>query len=200
MTRKSKFRMGICLVAGLMAGAMVAEARPAPDFTLTDLTGKSHTLADYKGKFVVLEWTNPECPFVKKHYGSSNMPKLQASYAEKGVVWLSISSSAMGKQGHHTVEEWSQIQTDQGAIPAATLLDPEGTVGHAYGAKTTPHMFVINPEGEIVYEGAIDDKPTWKPEDVEGAQNYVSAALDAAMAGEPVAVASTASYGCSVKY
>ncbi|MCE9614709.1 MAG: thioredoxin family protein [Lentisphaerae bacterium] len=188
------------VVAGLVLAGWNAQARPAPAFTLTDIAGKAHSLADYKGKYVVLEWTNPECPFVKKHYGSGNMPRLQQTYTAKGVVWLTVNSSAAGKQGNRDAAAWVTWLAEQHAAPTALLLDPDGTAGHAYDAKTTPHLFVINPEGEIIYEGAIDDRPTWKPEDIDGAKNYVSGALDAAMAGKPVEPALTAAYGCSVKY
>ncbi len=178
---------------------MVAQARPAPEFTLTDIAGKTHTLAEYKGKVVVLEWTNPDCPFVKRHYNGGvdgNMPKLQIEYTSRGVIWLSINSSAAGKQGNYSADAWVKIQAERGAAPTATLLDADGTAGHAYGAKTTPHMFVINAEGEIVYEGAIDDNN----EDLVSAKNHVAEALDAVLAGKPVEIAATAPYGCGVKY
>ena len=176
-------------------------AENAPAFTLTDTNGTEHSLSDFAGKTVVLEWFNRGCPFVyKKHYGSGNMQSLQETYTEKGVVWLTICSSAPGKQGHtdaaghnKTIEEWNVSST-------AFLMDEDGTVGKAYGAKTTPHMFVINGEGEIVYQGAIDDKRSTDPNDIPNSENYVRTALDAVLAGEAVETSSTTPYGCSVKY
>lgn len=172
----------------------------APGFTLNDATGKAHSLSDYKGKWVVLEWVNYDCPFVKKHYGSGNMQKLQAAAKAKGAVWLSINSSAPGKQGHFEGAALNKRIADAKAVPAAYLVDPDGKVGKAYSAKTTPQMFIINPEGTVVYAGAIDDKPSTDKEDVATAKNYVTVALDAAMAGKAVETASTQSYGCGVKY
>ena len=191
----------VAAVSLLVVHAKDAEVgSPAPDFSLKDLSGKPRSLSEFKGRFVVLEWTNPECPFVRKHYGSGNMQKLQKAWTDKGVVWLSVCSSAEGKQGHYKAEEWKKIQKDRGAVPTALLLDPDGGVGQAYGAKTTPHMFVIDPRGRLVYKGAIDDKRSADPEDVKDAKNFVDMALTEAMAGEPVKFSSTQSYGCSVKY
>lgn len=182
------------------AFATATPGSEAPDFTLQDTTGKSHSLKDFKGKFVVLEWTNYECPFVKKHYGSGNMQKLQKEYTQKDVVWLSICSSAEGKQGNFMPDKWNEMIREKGAAPTAVLLDPDGKVGRLYDAKTTPHMFVINPEGKIIYAGAIDSIRSPNPADIEKATNYVSAALDSAMAGKPVETATSTPYGCSVKY
>jgi peroxiredoxin len=173
---------------------------PAPGFTLPDAAGANHSLSQYKGKWVVLEWVNYDCPFVKKHYGSGNMQKIQKAARDKGAVWLSINSSAPGKQGHFAGQELIKRIADAKAGPDAYLLDPDGKVGKEYKAKTTPAMFVINPAGMVVYSGAIDDKPSADQEDIPGAKNYVQAALDAGMAGKPVEVASTQSYGCGVKY
>ncbi len=186
--------------ASTAAATEAVVGQPAPTFSLPDTTGQSVALADEKGKFVVLEWTNESCPFVKKHYGSGNMQKLQETYTGKGVVWLSIASSAPGKEGNHSAAEWSQIQKDRNAHPSALLLDPAGTVGKSYGAKTTPHMFVIDPSGTLIYEGAIDDHSSPFPGSVADAKNYVATALDQAMAGQPVTTATTKPYGCSVKY
>lgn len=172
----------------------------APEFTLSDAGGKSRSLADYKGKWVVLEWVNYDCPFVKKHYGSGNMQKLQAAAKTKGAVWLSINSSAPGKQGHFAGAELAKRIADEKAAPEAYLLDPDGKVGKTYNAKTTPTMFIINPEGLVVYAGAIDDKASTDREDIATAKNYVQAALDAGMAGKPVETAATQAYGCGVKY
>ena len=172
----------------------------APDFSLTDAKGKTQTLSQYQGKYVVLEWFNPECPFVKKHYGGGNMQKLQAEYTGKGVIWLSIDSSAPGAEGNLTAEQADKVATSWNTHPTALLLDPEGKAGRAYGAKNTPHMFVINPEGKVIYEGAIDNKPTPNPADLEGSTNYVKVALDESLSGKPVSNANTKPYGCSVKY
>lgn len=193
----------LVLLMGTIAMTAVKDAKvdkPAPDFTLVDINGKKHSLSDYRGKFVVLEWVNFGCPFVKKHYNSGNMQKLQKMYTEKGVIWLSICSSAPGKQGYYEPEKIKEILKEKGSSPTAYLLDPEGTVGKMYGAQTTPHMYIIDPKGTLIYAGGIDDKPTSKLEDIETAHNYVVAALDAAMAGKPVPVKTAKPYGCSVKY
>lgn len=182
---------------------VVTAPRPgatAPDFTLPDAAGKNHSLSQYRGKWVVLEWVNYDCPYVKKHYGSGNMQALQKASREKGAVWLSINSSAPGKQGHFEGQELAKRISDNKSQPDAYLVDPEGKVGQSYKAKTTPTLFVIDPGGKIVYAGAIDDKPSADKEDIAGAKNYVQAALDAGMAGKPVETASTTSYGCGVKY
>ena len=180
--------------------AQVVSDQAAPNFTLTDTNGQKHSLADYKGKFVVLEWFNPDCPFVKKHYNSGNMPNLQKQYTAKGVIWLSINSSAPGKQGNYTPQGFNKFMADKGASPTAVLLDTDGKVARLYDAQTTPHMFVIDPKGMLIYQGAIDDTPGTDIADLKTAKNYVSAALDAAMNGKPVAVSTTKSYGCSIKY
>ncbi|MGH8014687.1 MAG: thioredoxin family protein [Candidatus Zixiibacteriota bacterium] len=179
-------------------GAALNQA--APNFTLTGVDGKKYSLADFAGKWVVLEWANLECPFVKKHYGSKNMQTLQKTYTDKGVVWLTICSSAPEKQGFFQGETLAAKVKEAGLNSAAYLIDSDGKIGKSYGAKTTPHMFVINPKGVLVYAGAIDDKPSTNPEDIKGASNYVKGALDAGMAGEIILVSSTPSYGCSVKY
>jgi len=184
--------------AGAVASAVVGE--PAPAFTLTDTNGKQHSLSEYQGRFVVLEWINHDCPFVKKHYGSGNMQKLQKKWVDEGVVWLSINSSAPGKQGNYPPDEANQLTAQKNAAPTAVLLDPDGTVGQAYGAKTTPHMFVIDPKGTVVYAGGIDDKPSTDPGDIAGARNHVDHALSEATSGKPVTMASSTPYGCSVKY
>ena len=174
--------------------------KPAPDFTLEDLSGKKHELSDLKGKYVVLEWVNFGCPFVKKHYGSENMQKLQKEFTEKGVVWLSICSSAPGKQGNETPDAAKSGLTQFGSAATAYLVDEGGKVGRLYNAKTTPEMFVVNPEGVLIYAGAIDDKPTPNPATVANSKNYVKAALNEATSGKDVSVPSTKPYGCSVKY
>lgn len=193
--------------ASITAAAATAQSVPAPqvgaaarDFRLTDSNGRNHSLAQYRGKTVVLEWNNPGCPYVQKHYNSGNMQRSQAAARERGVVWLTVNSGAPGKQGHMTGAQANGFLTEQKATPAAYLLDARGVVGKAYAATTTPEMFVITPAGRIAYMGAIDDKPTSKVEDVPGARNHVLAALDELRAGKAVSVAKTRSYGCSVKY
>ncbi len=180
------------------ADVKVGEA--APGFKLPDTKGGEVTLEQYKGKFVVLEWFNYDCPFVVKHYSSGNMQNLQKEYTAKGVVWLSINSSAEGKEGYYSAEETNAKAAERNAASTALLLDPKGDVGHLYGAQTTPHMFIINPEGVVIYQGAIDDKASADAADIAAAKNYVKAALDEAMAGQPVTDSATKSYGCSVKY
>lgn len=195
----------ITLLTTALASTLFAAESPrvgaaAPAFSVADAKGKAHSLAEYKGKYVVLEWFNPECPFVKKHYGSGNMQKLQEEYTGKGVVWLSIDSSAPGKEGNLTPDAANKQMSEWKMNHTTLLLDPEGKAGQSYGAKNTPHMFIINPEGKIVYEGAIDSKPTANPSDIASATNYVKAALDEALAGKPVTNPTTKPYGCSVKY
>ena len=172
----------------------------APDFTATDSHGQAHKLSDYKGKFVVLEWHNRLCPYTHKHYASGNMQQLQKEWTAKGVEWFTVISSAPGEQGYMTADEENAYVQQVKASPTAVLLDPAGKLGHLYGAKTTPHMFIINPEGILIYDGAIDDKPTTDLGDVATATNYVSAALQEAMAGEHVKTPVSRPYGCTVKY
>jgi peroxiredoxin len=193
------------VVATFIAGVIYAADVPpvgtaAPDFSLTDSNGKAHSLSQYKGKYVVLEWFNPECPFVKKHYGSDNMQKLQQEYTSKGVVWLTIDSNAPGAEGNMTPEQAQKIMSSWKTHQTALLLDSESKVARSYGAKNTPDMIVINPEGKIVYEGAIDNKATPNPNDIPSSTNYVKAALDESLAGKPVSNPTTKPYGCSVKY
>ncbi len=200
-----KTKLLLTAVATFIAGAIYAAEVPpvgtaAPDFSLTDSNGKAHSLSQYKGKYVVLEWFNPECPFVKKHYGSDNMQKLQQEYTSKGVVWLTIDSNAPGAEGNMTPEQAQKIMSSWKTHQTALLLDPESKVARSYGAKNTPDMIVINPEGKIVYEGAIDNKPTPNPNDIPSSTNYVKAALDESLAGKPVSNPTTKPYGCSVKY
>jgi peroxiredoxin len=196
----------LCLVVGVLAlsaGAALAGVevgQAAPDFSLPDTNGQSHQLSQYKGKWVVLEWYQPDCPFVRKHYGSGNMQGLQKEFTAKGVVWLSIDSSAPGQEGNYPADKLNQIASSQGAARTALLLDPDGKVGHEYGAKTTPDMYIINPDGKLVYEGAIDNKPTTSVADLKVATNYVKVALDDSMTGKSVPQTVTRPYGCSVKY
>jgi peroxiredoxin len=190
--------LALGLISPIFAAAEVG--KPADSFTLSDTKGKSHSLADFKGKYVVLEWYNSECPFVKKHYDSNNMQKLQKDYTDKGVVWLSINSSAEGKQGHFSPEEFNKLIKEKKSAPTALLLDHDGKVGKLYGAKTTPHIYIINPEGSVIYQGAIDSKSSADQADIASSENYVKTTLDAAMAGKKVETTSTKPYGCSVKY
>ncbi len=173
---------------------------PAPAFTLPDTYGNEHSLADFAGRWIVLEWLNYGCPFVQKHYQSRNMPKLQEEYREKDVVWLSVVSSAPGEQGYYEPEEMNVKNEENGNRATAVLLDPEGTVGTAYGAKTTPQMYVIDPDGVLLYNGAIDDKPSSRLSDIDGAKNYLVQAMSEAMSGQAVSQPVTQPYGCSVKY
>ena len=195
----TKTTLALALAAGTALAAPEV-GQPAPAFTLTDSNGQSHNLADFKGKFVVLEWLNHGCPFVKKHYDSGNMQKLQKEYTGKEVVWLSIASSAPGKQGHMSPAETNKAKEEKGSAATAVLIDEDGTVGQLYGAKVTPELYVINPEGNLIYAGAIDDKKSVDAADVEGATNYVKQALDQALAGQPVSTSKTEAYGCAVKY
>ena len=182
----------------LVAEPLVAEK--APDFTLTDTNGVSHTLSDFQGRYVVLEWVNYDCPFVRKHYKSGNMQDLQKEYTQRKVVWLSICSSAEGKQGQFSNAEIKNRMNEYDASPTHYLNDLDGSVGRLYQAKTTPHMFIINPEGILVYQGAIDNHPFFWEKGLFDATNYIREALDYAMNGQSVAVTNTKSYGCSVKY
>ncbi len=195
----------ICSFASLtlLASSALADLKigeTAPNFTLKDADGKTRSLSEFSGKFVVLEWTNPDCPFVHKHYDSGNMQKLQTEYTAKGVVWLSICSSGSGKQGNYPPAEIKKILADRKAAPTDYLIDSDGKVGKTYSAKSTPDMFVINPKGVLIYSGAIDSIPSPEPADIPKATNYVSQALDEAMAGKPVQIASTKSYGCGIHY
>jgi len=173
---------------------------PAPDFSLPDSNGKTHSLSEYKGKTVVLEWNNPECPFVKKHYSSGNIPKQQSAAIGDGVVWLVINSGADGKQGHVDGTTANAFLAQYNAKPTAYLLDPDGKVGHAYGAKTTPHMYVIDRGGVLRYMGGIDSIPSTDKEDLAKATQYVPQALAELKAGKTVSVATSQPYGCGVKY
>ena len=178
----------------------VQPGTPAPNFSAQDTHGQTHSLNQCRGKYVVLEWHNHQCPYTQKHYSSGNMQHLQREWTSKGVVWFTVISSAPGQQGYMTADEENAFLQKVDASPTAVLLDPSGQLGHLYGAKTTPHMFVISPDGVLVYDGGIDDKPTTDAGDVATAHNYVSAALEEAMAGKPVSTPAAPPYGCSVKY
>jgi peroxiredoxin len=195
----------LTILTSLVATAVFAFDPPpvgsvAPDFSLADAKGETHSLSQYKGKYVVLEWFNPECPFVKKHYGSGNMQNLQKEFTDKGVAWMTIDSNAPGTEGNLTAEQAEKIMTAWKTHQTALLLDPDGKVGHSYGAKNTPNMVVIDPDGKIAYEGAIDSKATPNPADIPTSTNYVKAALEESLTGKPVSNPKTKPYGCSVKY
>ena len=189
--------------ATLLACSAHAEpviGEPAPAFSAVDSKGDRHSLADFRGKTVVLEWTNHECPYVQKHYATGNMQALQREATADGVVWLTLISSAPGKQGHVSASEADKLTAERDAAPTAVLFDPDGAIGQAYAARTTPHMYVIDASGTLVYMGGIDDRPTSNHADVEGARNYVREALGALAAGESIAAQKTRAYGCSIKY
>ena len=192
------FSLSLALAAGAALAAVAGG--PAPDFAITDTSGKSVKLSDYKGKFVVLEWTNPDCPFVQAQYGADAMQALQKEWGAKDVVWLTINSTNQGNSEYKSAAQMNAWIKDRGAAPKAVLLDGTSATGRAYAAKTTPHMFVIDPSGQIVYSGAIDDKRSARESDRKTANNYVRAALTEATAGKPVSVASTTPYGCTMKY
>jgi peroxiredoxin len=201
MNRRYSMAILALILVGAVAEAWAASVgQPAPAFTATDTNNRVHKLSDYKGKFVVLEWTNRDCPFTQKHYKSGNMERLQREWTRRGVVWLTVASSAPGEQGYVIGGEENAYLEQMKAAPTAVLLDPAGQLGHLYDAKTTPHMFVINPKGVLIYDGAIDDRATTDVSDIAGAKNYVAQALQQAMAGKPVTVATSPPYGCSVKY
>ena len=190
----------LLLLAAPLLYSAVKVGQQAPDFTGTASDGKSYHLADYRGKFVVLEWHNNGCPYTQKHYKSGNMQKLQKQWTAQGVVWFTVLSSAPGKQGYVNASDENNYMAKMGAAPTAALLDPTGAVGRLYDAKTTPQMIVVNPQGVIIYDGAIDNRPTEDLRDIPVATNYVSQALEQALAGKPVETAATRPYGCSVKY
>ncbi len=185
----------ICLTASGPVNGKVA-----PDFTLPSSTGAMVSLKAFRGTPVILEWSNHDCPFVRKHYGAGNMQRLQRQLTEAGAVWLTIISSAPGQQGHVDAEEAERLTHERGAYPSHVLLDPDGTVGTAYRARTTPHMYLIDENGVLLYQGAIDDKPSARRESLDGATNYVLAAWDAYQSGEAIDPAQTKPYGCTVKY
>ena len=192
--------LAIFLMSGVSAAWAVRVGERAPDFAVSDINGKTQKLSDYAGKLVVLEWTNRGCPYTQKHYNSGNMQRLQREWTARGVVWLTVISSAPGKQGYATAADENAWLKKINAVPTAVLLDPAGSLGHLYDAKTTPQMFVINSQGILVYDGAMDDKPTTDLADVARARNYLAQALQEVTDGKPVSVPATRPYGCSVKY
>ncbi len=200
---RNLFRGAAALAVTLFAGLLWAApqvGKPAPAFSSVDTAGRTWSLAELKGKPVILEWTNHDCPYVRKHYGAGNMQTLQRAATRAGYIWFTVISSAPGKQGHIAAAEADRLTKTRGAAPTAVLLDEKGDIGRAYGAQTTPHMFIIGTDGTLLYMGGIDDRPTSNPEDIEGAKNYVRAAMADIAAGRPVAQPVTRPYGCSVKY
>lgn len=204
-TRRAVVAAALFTAAAFSTGGAFAQSGPkvgaaAPNFTATDSNGKAVSLADYKGKTVVLEWTNDGCPFVKKHYGAQAMQSLQKKWTGKGVVWLSVISSPPGEQGYADGPGANKLTVDRGAAPSAVLLDPKGDLGRTFGAQVTPHMYVVTGDGKLAYMGGIDDKPSAKAEDLNGAKNFVDAALTEVSEGKPVSVTTARPYGCTVKY
>jgi peroxiredoxin len=199
MLRRSFVGVAMLSLAFIAHGAALP-GQPAPAFSLTDVTGKRVSLAELKGKYVVLEWNNPSCPFVQKHYSSGNMQALQKRFTGDGVVWLTINSTASAHSEYLKPDQQAAWLKQQGAAPTTALLDADGTVGRAYGAKTTPHMYIIDPGGKLQYAGAIDDKRSSNPADVTTANNYIVRAFDELRAGKAVSAAATSPYGCSIKY
>jgi peroxiredoxin len=197
--------LGVVTLIGAQTFARAALAQAnlgsaAPAFTLTDSNGRARTLNEFKGKTVVLEWTNHQCPYVGKHYRGNNMQALQKKWTGQGVVWLSVISSAPGEDGYVTPQQANQLTAERNAAPSAILFDPKGATGRAYGARTTPHMYIINGDGVLVYMGGIDDQPTARLEDLKIAKNYVDQALAEMAQGKPVSANRSRAYGCSVKY
>lgn len=190
----------VSLLAVDQARAEPKVGADAPAFKAVDSQGKPVNLSDYKGKTIVLEWTNDGCPYVRKHYGSGNMQALQKKWTDQGIVWLSVISSPPGEQGFADAARANELTKDRNAVPTAVLLDPKQEVARAYGALVTPHMYIIAPEGKLVYAGAIDDKPTTRNGDITGAKNYVDEALSELKSGKPVSTQTTRAYGCNVKY
>ncbi len=198
--RVARLALACAVLLGTAAAWAGEIGSPAPDFNAQDTHGRTHSLSQHKGKFVVLEWHNRECPYTRKHYETGNMQRLQKEWTSKGVVWFTVISSAPGTQGYVTAEQENSYVAQVKASPTAVLLDPTGQLGHLYNAKTTPHMFIINPDGVLVYAGAIDDQATPDPSSISTARNYVSLALEEALTGKPVGIPVSRPYGCSVKY
>jgi peroxiredoxin len=205
MNRRTFAMMSAATAAILLVAAGPSQAEPkvgapAPTFTAVNSDGKTVNLNDYRGKTIVLEWTNDGCPYVRKHYGSGNMQALQKKWTDQGIVWLSVISSPPGEQGFADGARANALTTERKAVPTLVLLDPKQQVARAYGATSTPHMYIIKPDGMLAYAGAIDDKPTSRTADINGAKNFVDEALSELKAGKPVSTPATRAYGCVVKY
>ncbi|MCY1515682.1 Thiol-disulfide oxidoreductase ResA [compost metagenome] len=192
--------LGATFLMGTNAFAAPAVGQQAPDFVAVDTTGAKHKLSDFAGKFVVLEWTNPGCPFVRKHYGSGNMPATQKAATDKGVVWLAINSTERAASDYLKADALDAWMKSQKAAPTAVLMDEDGVIGQVYGARTTPHIFIIDPKGTLVYAGGIDSIASARVDDIKTATNYVNQSLGEVFGGKPVSTASTRPYGCSIKY
>ena len=192
--------LAVSLLGVTGASAQAVVGQPAPAFSAVDSAGKPVSLADYKGKHVVLEWVNPGCPFVQKHYNSGNMPATQKAAAAKGMAWLAVSSTAKDAGDYKPPAELAAWIRGKDGAPTATVMDDDGKIGRAYGARTTPHMYLIDPQGKLIYAGAIDSKPTANAADIKTATNYVSQAIDEVAGGKPISQANTRAYGCSIKY
>ena len=199
MLRRTLIAVSVLCLAGTLRAAP-SVGQPAPDFTLKDASGKPVKLSDYKGKHVVLEWTNPGCPYVQKHYNSGNMPMTQKEATDKGVVWLAINSTEKSSGDYLEPAKLVSWMKERKSLPSATLMDEEGTAGKAYGARTTPHMYIVSPQGQLVYAGGIDSIASSNAEDIKKAVNYVKQSLNETLAGKPVSAATTRPYGCSIKY
>jgi peroxiredoxin len=200
---KISIHLGVLTIGLLAAGVVAAQAtvgQPAPAFVSTDTEGRPVKLADYKGKHVVLEWVNPGCPYVQKHYNSGNMPATQKQARAKGVVWLAVNSTAVDAYDYRKPADLASWLKTKDAVPTATLMDVDGKVGRAYGARTTPHMYLIDPQGKLVYAGAIDSIPSASASDIKTATNYINQALDEALAGKALSKPTSQAYGCSIKY
>ncbi len=198
-TLAATFALSLSLAA-IPAAAAVNAGQAAPDFALPDTSGKTVKLSDFRGRYVVLEWVNPQCPYVRKHYDSANMPGLQKEFGAKNVAWLAINSTRNGHSEYKTPQEMAEWMKKTGDAPTATLLDSDSKVGKLYAARTTPQMWIVDPKGQVVYTGAIDDKRSSDPADIKTSKNFVRAALGEVLAGKPVSTASSSPYGCSVKY
>lgn len=200
MSRVPAFFLASFIAAIALPAAAVVPGNAAPDFALSDLDGRPVKLSDYKGKYVVLEWVNPGCPFVQKHYDSGNMPQLQKDATAQGVAWLTVDSTNSSHEDYKSAPQLAGWLKSRHAAPTAVMLDPDGKLGHLYSAKATPHMYIIDPQGKLIYAGAIDSIRSADPEDIKQATNYVKVALAEAKAGKPVSASSTQAYGCSIKY
>jgi peroxiredoxin len=197
---RSMLAFALMTAFAALARAEAVVGQPAPPFSAADVSGKTVSLADFKGKYVVLEWINPGCPYVQKHYNAANMQATQKAAAGKGVAWLAVNSTATDHRDYRKPADMAAWMRKHQAAATATLMDVDGKVGRAYGARATPHLYIVDPAGKVVYAGAIDSKPTANPSDIAGATNYVNQALSEALAGKPVSVASTRAYGCTIKY
>ncbi|MDO8277476.1 MAG: thioredoxin family protein [Burkholderiaceae bacterium] len=202
MIRRTALCLALMVAGGLAVPAHAAATvgQPAPNFRATDTNGRTHQLSDFRGKYLVLEWTNPGCPFVRKHYDSRNMQALQKEFTAKNVVWLAVNSTETAASDYLPPAKLAAWMTGQGTVPTATLMDVEGTMGRAFGARTTPHMYIVDPQGRLVYAGGIDSIASSRMDDIKTATNHVRRSLSEALAGKPVSMATTPPYGCSIKY